>query len=60
MNNIILNLSGGVSDKENSSKLLVGTGKDDTHLCVVLTADRVYAEVLTQILLKKRKVISRI
>ena len=40
MNNIILNLSGGVSDKENSSKLLVGTGKDDTHLCVVLTADR--------------------
>ena len=40
MNNIILNLSNSILDKENSSKLLVGTGKDNTHLCVVLTADR--------------------
>jgi len=31
MNNIILN---------NASKFLVGTGKDTTHLCVVITADR--------------------
>ena len=40
MNNIILNLSGSISDKENASKFLVGTGKDNVHLCVVITADR--------------------
>jgi len=40
MNNIILNLSNAVSDKDNASKFLVGTGKDATHLCVVITADR--------------------
>ena len=40
MNNIILNLSNSISDKDNASKFLVGTGKDDTHLCVVITADR--------------------
>ena len=40
MNNIILNLSNSISDKDNASKFLVGTGKDDVHLCVVITADR--------------------
>ncbi len=40
MNNIILNLSNSITDKENASKFLVGTGKDNTHLCVVITADR--------------------
>ena len=40
MNNIILNLSNFISDKDNTSKFLVGTGKDTTHLCVVITADR--------------------
>jgi len=40
MNNIILNLSNSVTDKENASKFLVGTGKDNIHLCVVITADR--------------------
>ena len=40
MNNIILNLSSSISDKENASKFLVGTGKDNIHLCVVITADR--------------------
>ena len=40
MNNIILNLSNSISDKNNASKFLVGTGKDNTHLCVVITADR--------------------
>ena len=40
MNNIILNLSNSISDKENSSKFLIGTGKDNVHLCVVITADR--------------------
>ncbi|RZO47987.1 MAG: F0F1 ATP synthase subunit gamma [Candidatus Pelagibacterales bacterium] len=40
MNNIILNLSSSISDKENASKFLVGTGKDDVQLCVVITADR--------------------
>ena len=40
MNNIILNLSNSITDKENASKFLVGTGKDVVHLCVVITADR--------------------
>jgi len=40
MNNIILNLSNSISDKDNVSKFLVGTGKDATHLCVVITSDR--------------------
>jgi len=40
MNNIILNLSDNITDKDSASKFLVGTGKDDTHLCVVITADR--------------------
>ena len=40
MNNIILNLSSSISDKENASKFLVGTGKDNIYLCVVITADR--------------------
>jgi len=40
MNNIILNLSKSITDKDNTSKFLVGTGKDKIHLCVVITADR--------------------
>ena len=40
MNNIILSLNNAVSDRSNAPKLLVGTGKKDTHLCVVITADR--------------------
>jgi len=40
MNNIILNLSNSIPDKENASKFLVGSGKDNIHLCVVITADR--------------------
>jgi F-type H+-transporting ATPase subunit gamma len=40
MNNVILNLSNGISDKENAPKLLSGTGKDKVHLCVVMTSDR--------------------
>ena len=40
MQNIILNLTRSINDSENAPKLLVGTGKDETYLCVVLTADR--------------------
>ena len=40
MNNIILNLSNSISDKDSASKFLVGTGKDSVHLCVVITADK--------------------
>ena len=40
MNNVILNLSSGISDKENAPKLLSGTGYDKVHLCVVMTSDR--------------------
>tara|TARA_B100001123_G_scaffold408494_1_gene501711 strand:+ start:672 stop:1547 length:876 start_codon:yes stop_codon:yes gene_type:complete len=40
MNNIILNLSSSITDKENAPKLLSGTGNEKIHLCVILTADR--------------------
>tara|TARA_Y100000591_G_scaffold264846_1_gene238291 strand:+ start:6334 stop:7212 length:879 start_codon:yes stop_codon:yes gene_type:complete len=40
MQNIILNLTKSITDRENAPKLLVGTGEDKTYLCVVLTADR--------------------
>ena len=40
MNNIILNLSNAITDKDSASKFLVGTGKTNVHLCVVITADR--------------------
>ena len=40
MQNIILNLTGSISDPSNAPKLLVGTGKEQTYLCVVMTSDR--------------------
>ena len=40
MNNIILNLSGGISDKENAPKLLTGSADEKVYLCIVLTSDR--------------------
>jgi len=40
MQNIILNLTESISDPENAPKLLIGTGKDQVHLCVVMTSDR--------------------
>ena len=40
MQNIILNLTKSIDNSENAPKLLVGTGKDEVYLCVVLTADR--------------------
>ena len=40
MKNIILNLTNSITDTDNAPKLLVGTGKDETYLCVVLTADK--------------------
>ena len=40
MNNIILNLSNNITDKENAPKLLTGNGNEKIHLCVILTADR--------------------
>ncbi len=40
MNNIILNLSRSITDKDNAPKLLSGTGNEKIYLCVVLTADR--------------------
>ena len=40
MQNIILNLTKSINDPANAPKLLIGTGNDKTHLCVILTADR--------------------
>ena len=55
MNNIILNLSIGLSDKENAPKLLTGTGEDKVHLCVVMTADRGLCGGFNSNIIKKAK-----
>jgi F-type H+-transporting ATPase subunit gamma len=40
MNQIINNLKSSITDASSAPKLLVGTGKSDVHLCLVMTADR--------------------
>ena len=56
MNNIIINLSNGISDKENAPKLLSGTNEDKVHLCVVLTSDRGLCGGFNTNIIKKAKV----
>ena len=55
MNNIILNLSSGISDKENAPKLLSGTGENKIHLCVVMTSDRGLCGGFNSNIIKKAK-----
>jgi F-type H+-transporting ATPase subunit gamma len=40
MNRIISNLKSTMSDGSSAPKLLVGSGNNQTHLCIVMTADR--------------------
>ena len=40
MQNIILNLTETINDPTNAPKLLIGTGKEQVHLCIVMTSDR--------------------
>ena len=55
MNNIILNLSGGISDKESAPKLLIGTGEEKIHLCIVMTSDRGLCGGFNSNIIKKAK-----
>ena len=55
MNNVILNLSSGISAKENAPKLLSGTGNDKVHLCVVMTSDRGLCGGFNSNIIKKAK-----
>ena len=55
MNNIILNLADGISDKENAPKLLTGSGEDKIHLCIVLTSDRGLCGGFNSNIIKKAK-----
>ncbi len=55
MNNIILNLSSGISDKETAPKLLSGSGKEQVHLCVVMTSDRGLCGGFNANIIKKAK-----
>ena len=55
MNNVILNLSSGISDKENGAKLWAGTGQDKVHLCVVITSDRGLCGGFNSNIIKKAK-----
>ena len=55
MNNIILNLSNSISDKENSPKLLSGSGEDKVHLCIVMTSDRGLCGGFNTNIIKKAK-----
>ena len=40
MDAVLASLAGKITSREGASPLLVGTGKDDTHLLVVMTAER--------------------
>ena len=55
MNNIILNLSKNINDKDNAPKLLSGSGKDEVHLCVVMTSDRGLCGGFNSNIIKKAK-----
>ena len=55
MNNIILNLSNSISDKENSPKLLAGSGEDKVHLCIIMTSDRGLCGGFNTNIIKKAK-----
>ncbi len=55
MNNVILNLSNSISDKESAPKLLSGTGKEKIHLCVVMTSDRGLCGGFNANIIKKAK-----
>ena len=55
MNNIILNLSSSITDKENSPKLLSGSGEDKVHLCVIMTSDRGLCGGFNTNIIKKAK-----
>ena len=56
MNNIILNLSNGVSDNESAPQLLIGNGEEKIHLCVVLTSDRGLCGGFNTNIIKKAKI----
>ena len=55
MNNVILNLSNGISDKDNATKLLSGSGNEQIHLCVVMTSDRGLCGGFNANIIKKAK-----
>jgi F-type H+-transporting ATPase subunit gamma len=40
MDQVLANLNANIASKEGASPLLVGTGKDDVHLLVVMTSER--------------------
>ncbi len=40
MDAVLANLAGKVTSREGASPLMVGTGKDETHLLIVMTAER--------------------
>ena len=55
MNNIILNLSKNISGKDNTPKLLSGSGYNKVHLCVVMTSDRGLCGGFNTNIIKKAK-----
>ena len=55
MNNIILNLSKSITDKENAPKLLAGSGNEKIHLCIVMTSDRGLCGGFNTNIIKKAK-----
>ena len=55
MNNIILNLSNNISDKDSAPKLLAGSGENKVHLCVVMTSDRGLCGGFNTNIIKKAK-----
>ena len=49
MDKVLANLGGRVASHEGTSRLLIGTGKDDTHLLLVATLIVAYVVVLIPI-----------
>ena len=49
------NLSGSISDIDSAPKLLSGTGKENIHLCVVMTSDRGLCGGFNANIIKKAK-----
>ncbi|MEO9601324.1 F0F1 ATP synthase subunit gamma [Parasphingorhabdus sp.] len=56
MEKVMGNLASKVAVDENSSKLLAGTGKDETHLLVVATSDRGLCGAFNANIVKEAKV----
>jgi F-type H+-transporting ATPase subunit gamma len=55
MDAVLANLNAHMASKEGASPLLIGTGRDDTHLAVVMTAERGLAGAFNTNIVRKAR-----